>query len=298
MRVGMCDAGQPDANRGEEGANRQRLDIALRPTMRIPSLFVVVAFALTSGPAAARMMEPTFHRAPSAVVVHDADLDVAVTKRKPRPPPRKKPRRSRPAPDPRRAPVKKVNPALVGLAAAGGGAGGALIGATGVGISTLVLFGVFGAPALPVVITAIVIGVGLGVAAPFIAAVGGGAGVLLTDPRSKPEEWSSLMQCAASGYCAGVNLVAGTLLGSACGQAPGSSGPSIPGPDKAAEWTAGAAIAGLVGGTVMGGLIGWSVAPVPEDPVVPITVGALGGAVLGAGISAGVAAAVASAIKR
>jgi hypothetical protein len=48
----------------------------------------------------------------------------------------------------------------------------------------------------------------------------------------------------------------------------------------------------------MGGLIGWSVAPVPADPVVPITVGALGGAVLGAGITAGVAAAVASAIKR
>lgn len=268
--------------------------------MRIPSLFVVVAFALSSGPVAARVIEPALHRGPSTVVVHDADLDVAVTRKKPRPPPRKRPPRrpQRPAPDPRRPVAKKVNPAVVGLAAAGGSSAGALMGATGVGVATLVLFGVFGAPTLPVIITGIVVGVGLGLAAPFMAAVGGGAGVLLSDPRSKPEEWSQLLQCAASGYCAGLNLVAGTLLGSACGQTPGSSAPAIPGPDKAAEWTAGAAIAGLVGGTVMGGLIGWSVAPVPEDPVVPITVGALGGAVLGAGVTAGVAAALASAIKR
>ncbi len=231
-------------------------------------------------------------------VTAQADEDVAATRKKP--PPRKKPRKPSPAPDPRTRPAaKKPNPAMVGLAAAGGAGGGAFIGASAVGLSTLILFGAFGAPTLPVIITAAVIAIGLGIAAPFMAAFGGGGAVLLMDPRSKPEEWSSLIQCAASGYCAGLSLVGGTLLGGICGTNPvGSKPPGIPGPDQAAEWTAGAAIAGLVGGTVMGGLIGWSVASVPDDPLVPITVGALGGAVLGSGLSAGVGAALSSAIKR
>lgn len=269
--------------------------------MRISPLilagFVLSSALATSAPAAARNLEPS-SRLPS-VTAHAQD-EVAATRRKP--PPRKKrpPRRpQRPAPDPRQRLVKRPNPAMVGLAAAGGAGGGAFIGASAVGISTLVLFGAFGAPTLPVIITAAVVAIGLGLAAPFMAAVGGGGAVLLMDPRTRPEEWSSLLQCAASGYCAGMSLVGGTLLGGLCGTAPGGSRPpGIPGPDQAAEWTAGSAIAGLIGGTVMGGLIGWSVAPVPEDPLVPITVGALGGAVLGAGVTAGVGAAVASAIKR
>lgn len=268
--------------------------------MRISPLllagFVLTSALTTSAPAAARLLDRTA-RLPS--VTASADDDVAATRKKP--PPRKKPRKpTRPAPDPRTRPTaKRANPALVGLAAAGGAGGGAFIGASAVGISTLVLFGVFGAPALPVIITAAVIAIGLGIAAPFMAALGGGGAVLLMDPRTKPGEWSDLIQCAASGYCAGVSLVGGTLLGGLCGSSPiGSKPPGIPGPDQAAEWTAGAAIAGLVGGTIMGGLIGWSVAPVPDDPLVPITVGALGGAVLGSSVSAGVGAALASAIKR
>ena len=262
--------------------------------MRITPLALLVSFALSSAPAAARLIEPALQRNASTVVAPDA-LDVAVSRTRP-PPPRKRPPR-RPAPDPRRALGARPDPVRIGVAAAAGASLGALMGSSGVGISTLVLFGVFGAPTLPVTITAIVVGVGLGIAAPFLAAVGGGAGVLLSDRRSRPAEWSSLLQCAASGYCAGLNLVGGTLLGGLCGQS-APSGPGIPGPEQAAEWTAGAAIAGLVAGTVMGGLIGWSVAPVPEDLLVPISLGAFGGAVLGAGASAGVAAAVASAIKR
>lgn len=259
--------------------------------------FVLCAAVTSSAPAQARIVEPV-QRMPSAVASLEGGDEIAATRRKP--PPRKKPRRpSRPAPDPRSRAGKRPDPASVGLAAAGGAGGGAFIGASAVGLSTLILFGAFGAPTLPVIITATVIAIGLGIAAPFMAAVGGGAAVLLMDPRTRPEEWSSLLQCAASGYCAGLSLVGGTLLGGLCGTAPGGARPpGIPGPDQAAEWTAGAAIAGLVGGTVMGGLIGWSVAPVPEDPLVPITVGALGGAVLGSGVSAGVGAALATAIKR
>lgn len=263
----------------------------------IPTLILVVSFGATSTPALAHLSEPTARPLPSVTASAEPDAEIAATKR--RPPPRKKPRRPAPRPDPRQPRGKRPDPAMVGLAASGGAATGAFIGASAVGLSTLVLFGVFGAPTLPVIITAVVVAITLGIAAPFMAAIGGGSAVLLMDPRTKPEEWSNLIQCAASGYCAGLSLVGGTLLGSVCGTAPGGARPpGIPGPDQAAEWTAGAAIAGLVGGTVMGALVGWSVAPTPEDPLVPITVGALGGAVLGSAVSAGVGAAVATAIKR
>ena len=106
----------------------------------------------------------------------------------------------------------------------------------------------------------------------------------------------------ASGYCMGLNLIGGTLLGGICNGAPappgGSGIPGIPGPDKPAEWTAGAAIAGLAGGVVVGGLIGWAVAPNPDDPLLPITTGAATTGVVGSAVAAGLGAALATSIRK
>ena len=259
--------------------------------MRLVALVLVAGIAFTSSPASARIMEPAFESARGMAAVPPAI---------PPAPPKK---RRTPRPDPRRGPVgQKVNPAYAGLAAAGGAGGGALIGATAVGISTLVLLGTFGAPTLPVTVTAAVIAIGIGLATPFLAGLGGGGALLLMDPRTKPGEWSGLMGCATSGCCAGADVVGGTVFGSLCGTSapslPGSGLPGIPGPDKPAEWTAGAAIAGLVGGTVIGGLLGWSVASTPSAPFVPITIGALTGAVLGSAVAAGVGGGIAEGIRK
>lgn len=280
--------------------------------MRFFALVVIATLLAGSGPAAALAVErgvpATGDRAEKAeagrLAANRDDGTAAAQKKAARPPPRKKRPRS-PAPDPRKRPARtRANPGTIGLGAAGGAAGGALIGALTVGLSGLILAGVFAPPTLPVVITATVVAVGVGLATPFLAAVGGGGAVLLMDPRSKPDEWSGLLQCAASGYCAGLTLVGGTLLGDTpCASLPCAAPPTpgvddIPGPDQPAQWTAGAAIAGLVGGSLLGALIGWSVAPTPDDPLVPIAGGALGGAVLGASVSAGVGAAVATAVRR
>lgn len=286
--------------------------------MRILALVVLAAVSVGSLPAAARLDPgvPASERPaerPAAVAETEGAARLAVERapdatsqrKATRPPPRKK-RPTRPAPDPRnrRGPRSKANPGAIGLGAAGGAAGGALIGALTVGLSGLILAGVFAPPTLPVVITAAVVAIGVGLATPFLAALGGGGAVLLMDPRSKPDEWSGLLQCAASGYCAGLTLIGGTLLaGTPCGALPCAAPPTpgvddIPGPDQPAQWTAGAAIAGLVGGSLLGALVGWAVAPTPDDPLVPIAAGALGGAVLGSSVSAGVGAAVATAIRR
>jgi hypothetical protein len=274
--------------------------------MRFTALLLVTGLAFASVPAQARIVEPRLERASAAQSfqnLDDGSAELAATRKAP---PRKKPVRRTPRPDPRRpvAPRQNVNPASIGLGAAGGAAGGALIGAATVGLSALVLTGVFATPTLPVTITAAVVAVGVGLATPFLAAIGGGGAVLLMDPRSQPDEWSGLLKCAGAGYCAGLSLVGGTILGNAgcgglpCGapQTPGVD--DIPGPDQPAQWTAGSAIAGLVGGTLLGALVGWAVAPSPDDPLVPISIGAMSGAVVGAGVTAGVGAAIATTIRR
>jgi hypothetical protein len=265
--------------------------------MRVAAcLLVAVGVALAAGPAAATSSPGT--SAP-AVGVGDPETTVAAAKKKP--PPKKK--RRTPPPDRRKAPpAPRVDPLMVSAAAAGGAAGGACVGATTVTTAAIIGLGVFAAPTVPVMIAAAVIGIGVAVATPFMAALGGGAAVLLADPRSKPEEWSSLLQCAASGYCMGLSLIGGTLLGASgcglpvCGM--GQTPDKIPGPDKAAEWTAGSAIAGLIGGTIVGGLLGWAVSPDPNAPFIPIAIGAGAGGVLGAGALAGAGAAIATAIRR
>lgn len=237
--------------------------------------------------------------APAVDPAREGEPMLAATKKKA--PPKKK--RRTPPPDRRKEPPpQRVDPLMVSAAAAGGAAGGACVGASTVVAAAVIGLGVFGAPTVPVMITAAVIGIGVAVATPFMAALGGGAAVLLADPRSKPEEWSSLLQCAASGYCMGLSLIGGTLLGATgcglpvCGM--GQTPDKIPGPDRAAEWTAGSAIAGLVGGTIVGGLLGWAMAPDPNDPFIPIAIGAGSGGVLGAGVLAGAGAAIATAVRR
>jgi hypothetical protein len=101
----------------------------------------------------------------------------------------------------------------------------------------------------------------------------------------------------------GADLVGGTVLGSVCGanapDLPGAGGaPKVPGPDQPAQWTAASAIVGLVGGGVVGGLLGWSIAPSPDQPFVPITMGALAGGTLGAAVAAGVGGGLAEAIRK
>lgn len=206
-------------------------------------------------------------------------------------------RRKRPAPDRRRAPVivESANPAAVGLGAAGGAMAGAMVGVVGTTAAGLYAIGLAGPQPPAVVISTAILALGLAAATPFLAAVGGGAAVILLDPRSRTEEWSGLLQCAAAGYCLGLSLVAGTVLGGGMLCAPGMA--SIPGPDRPAEWTGGAAIAGLVAGGVTGVLVGWAVAPNPQAPLIPIAAGALGGAVVGASLSAGVGAAIATALR-
>lgn len=263
----------------------------------VRSLLLALGLGLLAAPAAATAS--THGPVPHASVRAADGEDVAITRKKP--PPKKK--RRTPPPDRRKAPpAPKVDPAAVAGAAALGAAGGAFIGAATVTTAAVIGLGVFAPPTVPVMIAAAVIGIGVGVATPFMAALGGGAAVLLTDPRSKPEEWSSLLQCAAAGYCMGLSLIGGTLLGATgcglpvCGM--GTAPDKIPGPDKPAEWTAGSAIAGLVGGAVVGGLLGWAVAPDPNDPFIPIAAGAGVGGVLGAGSLAAAGAAVATAIRR
>ncbi|MCC7070999.1 MAG: hypothetical protein IT383_06745 [Deltaproteobacteria bacterium] len=259
-------------------------------------LLLAFGIGLAAAPAAATS---ALGDAPQAASARAGDQAIAAAKKKA--PPKKK--RRTPPPDRRKeAPAQRVDPLMVSAAAAGGAAGGACVGAGTVVTAAIIGLGVFGAPTVPVMITAAVIGIGVAVATPFMAALGGGAAVLLADPRSKPEEWSSLLQCAASGYCMGLSLIGGTLLGATgcglpvCGG--GQTPDKIPGPDRAAEWTAGSAIAGLIGGTVLGGLLGWAMAPDPNDPFIPIGLGAGGGAVLGAGVVAGAGAAIATAVRR
>ena len=173
---------------------------------------------------------------------------------------RRSPARRRPpvrrAPPPKRVVQSEVSPLNIGLAGAGGAAIGASIGLAGITVAGLFASQVAGPQPPEVVLATAAIAIGIAVATPFMAGLGGGAGVLLSDPRSRPDEWQGLLQCAASGYCAGIAAVAGSLLGCNLGFSPGGDCLNLPGPDRPAEWTAGASIGGLIAGGLAGVVAG------------------------------------------
>ncbi len=208
-----------------------------------------------------------------------------------RPPVRRQPPVRRPTPQ------GDVSPLNVGLA----GAGGAAIGA-GIALAGITTAGLFGAQMLgpqppEVIFTTIAVAVGIAIATPFMAGLGGGAGVLLADSRSRPDEWQGLLQCASSGYCAGISTVAGSLLGCNLGGPSGGDCLKFPGPDRPAEWTAAASIGGLFAGAAAGVVLGYFAAPDKTDPAFAMSIGALGGALLGSSASGGVAGGIAASLR-
>ena len=203
----------------------------------------------------------------------------------------------------RRAPTKKrvvkssePSPLEVGLAGAGGAAIGTTVGLAGIVVAGLFATQLVGEQPPEVVIATGAVAIGIAVATPFMAGLGGGAGVLLADDRATPDEWSGLLQCASSGYCAGIGAVAGTLLGGGVGCAPQSC-LNMPGPDRPAEWTAAAAIGGLVAGSLLGVVAGYTLAPDKSDPTIAIGIGTISGALLGSASFAGVAGGIAANLR-
>jgi hypothetical protein len=204
--------------------------------------------------------------------------------------PRRRPVRRRPPPA--RAPRQvEVSPVKVGLGGAAGAAIGTTVGLAGIAAAGAFAGQVVGPQPPEVVLATSAIAIGIAVATPFMAGLGGGAGVLLADPRSRPEEWQGLLQCAASGYCAGLAAVGGALLGGGAGCAPQSC-TQLPGPDRPAEWTAVASMAGLVGGGLVGVVAGYTAASDKTNATFEMGAGALGGALLGSAAFAGVVGAV------
>jgi hypothetical protein len=209
-----------------------------------------------------------------------------------RAPVRRRPVRRPPPPD-RRTVEKDASPVKVGLYGAAGAAIGTAVGLAGIGAAGAFATQLTGPQPPEVVLATGALAVGIAVAMPFMSGLGGGAGVLLADPRSKPEEWQGLLQCAASGYCAGLAAVGGSLLGGGMACSPQGC-MQMPGPDRPAEWTAAASIAGLVGGGLVGVVAGYTLAPDRTDATVPIGVGAFGGALLGSALGAGLGGGVAT----
>jgi len=210
-----------------------------------------------------------------------------------RPPNRRAPVRRRPTPVPDKRAQSAPSPLNVGLAGAAGAAIGASVGAIGIGVAGAFATQLAGPQPPEVVIATGILAVGIAVATPFMAGLGGGAGVLLADSRSRPDEWQGLLQCAASGYCAGLAAVAGPILGGGVACAPQSC-LNLPGPDRPAEWTAGASIAGLVAGGLVGVVGGYTLAPDKADPALAIGIGAFSGAILGSAVAGGLAGGVAT----
>ena len=212
-----------------------------------------------------------------------------------RAPTRRTPVRRKPS-TPRKPAAQQRSPALIGLAAAGGAAVGSAVGLTGIAVAGAFASGLAGEQPVEVVIATAAIGIGIAIATPFLAGLGGGAGVLLADSRAQPEEWPGLLQCAASGYCAGLGAVFSSVLPAIGGCSP-TGCTNLPGPDRPAEWTAAASIGGLVGGALLGVVGGYIAASDKSDPLLPMGVGALGGSFVGAAISGGLAGGVAAAMR-
>ncbi len=211
--------------------------------------------------------------------------------------PRRRPPIRRPPPPQERKSVGDASPLNIGLAGAGGAAIGAAVGLAGITTAGLFASQTVGPQPPEVVLATAAIAIGIAVATPFMAGLGGGAGVLLADPRARPEEWQGLLQCAASGYCAGLSAVAGSLLGCNLGFAPGGDCLNVPGPDRPAEWTAGASIGGLVAGGLAGLVVGYLAAPDKTDPAAAMSVGTLAGALVGSATLGGVAGGIAASLR-
>jgi hypothetical protein len=229
-------------------------------------------------------------RSDDTVVASVAGDAVLQARRRPgrRPPMRRTPRVDR-----RPTAAGAPSALTVGLAGAGGAAIGTVVGLAGIGVAGAFATQLTGPQPPEVVIATGAVALGIAVATPFLAGLGGGAGVLLADPRSRPEEWQGLLQCAASGYCAGLAAAVAPILGGGMGCSPQGC-LQLPGPDRPAEWTAGAAIAGLVGGGLLGVVAGYTLAPDRREATVPIGVGAFSGALLGSSLAAGVAGGIAA----
>lgn len=260
----------------------------------IPALFALALSFQTASPsldvadAALPELMPVFGA--SAGIDHDDGDTVDAAARKKKIIKRKPVRRGPPV-----AAKKPANPVNIGL----GGAAGAAIGST-IGVGGVVAAGLFATqivgPQPPEVVFATgVIAVGIAVATPFMAGLGGGAGVLIADPRSRPDEWSGLIGCATTGCCAGVAAIGGGLLGGGIG-APGNC-LQIPSPDRPAEWTAGASIAGLIGGGLAGVVGGYLLAPDKTDPGIAMGAGGVGGAIAGSALAAGLGGGLAAALR-
>ncbi len=265
---------------------------------------MVLAFVLALGALAAA---PVAVGAPAESVVQTLDIGALVDApdgidpddgsvfAARRAPARRAPVRRKPS-TPRKAVAQPRSPLMIGLAGAGGAAIGSAVGIAGIAVAGVFATGIAGEQPIEVVIATAAVAIGIAVATPFMAGLGGGAGVLLADERTQPAEWSGLLQCAASGYCAGLGSVFSSVLGGGMGCQP-TGCTNLPGPDRPAEWTAAASIGGLVAGGLLGVVGGYIVASDKSAPVVPMGVGALGGALVGASLFGGVAGGIASAIR-
>jgi hypothetical protein len=154
--------------------------------------------------------------------------------------------------------------------------------------------GTFGEQPTEVVVVTAGVAIGIAVATPFLAGLGGGLGVLLADPRTTATDWAGLAGCASTGVCTGCSAIFGAATGG--GFSP-SGCTSIPGPDKPAEWTAAAAAAGVIVGGGLGAAAGFVLAPDRTQLIAPMAIGAFAGGLLSTAAFAGFAGGIAATIR-
>lgn len=187
-----------------------------------------------------------------------------------------------------------ASPVNIGLAAAGGAALGTAIGIAGVGTSGAFAIGTFGEQPTEVVVVTAGVAIGIAVATPFLAGLGGGLGVLLADPRTTATDWGGLASCASTGVCTGCSAI----FGAATGGGISTSGCANMAPDKPAEWTAAAAAAGVIVGGGLGAAAGFVLAPDRSQLIAPMAIGAFAGGLLSTAAFAGLAGGVSATMLR
>jgi hypothetical protein len=199
---------------------------------------------------------------------------------------RRSPRRSTRRPSTTRPKaVRTASPLNIGLAGAGGAAIGAAVGIAGVATSGAFAIGTFGEQPTEVVVVTAAVAIGIAVATPFLAGLGGGLGVLLADPRTTATDWGGLASCASTGVCTGCS----TIFGAVTGGGISTSGCGNLAPDKPAEWTAAAAAAGIIVGGGLGAAAGFVLAPDRSQLLAPIGIGAFAGGLVSTAVFAGLA---------
>lgn len=207
---------------------------------------------------------------------------------------RRSPRRSTRRTPTRPKAVSTASPVNIGLAAAGGAALGTAIGIAGVGTSGAFAIGTFGEQPTEVVVVTAGVAIGIAVATPFLAGLGGGLGVLLADPRTTATDWGGLASCASTGVCTGCSAI----FGAATGGGISTSGCANMAPDKPAEWTAAAAAAGVVIGGGLGAAAGFVLAPDRSQLIAPMAIGAFAGGLLSTATFAGLAGGLSATMLR